>query len=275
MRSLIYKNHVPIKKLGQNFLQNKEIINQIINLININKNDNIIEIGSGLGALTFPICRIIKKMIVLEIDEDLVFFLTQSLFIKKLQIIIADIIKFDFCCFFSLQKYKKYRFIGNLPYNIATIFFLKTIKFLYNIIDMHFMFQKEVAKRLLATPGTKEYGRLSIIAQYFYKIETVINVNKFNFFPTPKVDSTFLRFTPKYFNSKYKIDKHFSVLELITRFSFQHRRKFLNNNLISLFSTKELISLDIDPYSRAENVSLIQYCKLMKYYLKRKILCLD
>ncbi|VFP81390.1 16S rRNA (adenine(1518)-N(6)/adenine(1519)-N(6))-dimethyltransferase RsmA [Buchnera aphidicola] len=268
MNDLIYKKHISIKKFGQNFLINKKIINKIIEKINFIKNDNVIEIGPGFGALTFPICSFIKKMTVLEIDENIVFFLLQSIYFKKIKVILTDVMKFNFIYFFSDKKNILYRFIGNLPYNISSCFFLSTIRYIQNIYDMHFMFQKEVANRLLASPGNKEYGRLSVIAQHFYYIKSIINVNKCNFFPIPKVDSVFLQFIPREIYPQSKIEKYFFALELITRNAFQHRRKFLNKNLSKLFSKNQLFSLGINPYVRAENIRVSQYFLLAKEFLK-------
>ncbi|VFP88007.1 Ribosomal RNA small subunit methyltransferase A [Buchnera aphidicola (Cinara piceae)] len=271
MNNRIYKEHVSIKKFGQNFLINEIIITRIIQNMNLITSNNIIEIGPGFGALTFPICNFINKMTVLEIDENIVVFLMQSIYSKKIKVLLTDVMKFNFIYFFSNKKNILYRFIGNLPYNISSCFFLSTIKYIQNIHDMYFMFQKEVANRLLASPGTKEYGRLSVIAQYFYHIKFIMYVDKVNFFPIPKVDSIFLQFIPYKLCSQNEREKYFFALEFITRLAFKHRRKFLNNNLSNLFSKNELLSLGIDPYSRAENISVSQYFLLAKKFLKIKI----
>ncbi|VAX76353.1 16S rRNA (adenine(1518)-N(6)/adenine(1519)-N(6))-dimethyltransferase RsmA [Buchnera aphidicola] len=271
MNKFIFNQHTPIKKLGQNFLKNKIIISKIINLIDLNYTDHVIEIGPGFGALTFPMCDIVDKITILEIDEKIVFFLSQCLLHDKLNIILTDAMRFDFKYFFSLKKNVIYRFVGNLPYNISTSFFLLVTKYYYNIYDMHFMFQKEVAERLLASPDTKSYGRLSIIAQCFYRIVPLLSVNKLNFFPIPKVDSIFLRFRPNNFIDSKDLLSHYTSLGIVTRISFSHRRKLLYKNLSGLFSKKELLSLNIDPYARAENIPVSQYIQLAKIFLKNKL----
>ncbi|VFP85712.1 Ribosomal RNA small subunit methyltransferase A [Buchnera aphidicola (Cinara pseudotaxifoliae)] len=269
MNRSMYTKHIPVKRFGQNFLKNKIIINKIIQKMNLSKFDYIIEIGPGLGALTFPICDIVDKITVFEIDENIIFFLLCHQYNEKMNIILTDVMQFDFRYFFSLKRGVLYRLVGNLPYNISVCFFFKMIICNLHIHDMHFMFQKEVADRLLANPGNKEYGKLSVIAQFFYKIKPITTVDKFDFFPTPKIDSVFLRFIPytnKY--NKYDIERYFFAIELITRTAFQHRRKLLKNNLSKMFSETLLLKLDIHLFSRAENVSVHQYSLLAKNFLK-------
>ncbi|WP_075433707.1 16S rRNA (adenine(1518)-N(6)/adenine(1519)-N(6))-dimethyltransferase RsmA [Buchnera aphidicola] len=267
----MYIKNRPIKRLGQNFLINKDIIDKIIQKIGLHHDDNIFEIGPGFGALTFPICDIVRfNITVLEIDKRIVFFLSKCKYSKQLNIILIDAMKFDFQLFFSLQKNILYRFIGNLPYGISTSFFLYITPYHNNILDIHFMFQKEVANRIIAKPGTKEYGRLSIMAQYFYFITPILRVQKHNFFPTPKVDSIFLKFKPYYKYNRDETLQHYSALQLITRKAFQHRRKLLYKNLSLLFSKKELLKVTINPLARAENISVHQYYLLVNYFLKRE-----
>ncbi|VFP77665.1 16S rRNA (adenine(1518)-N(6)/adenine(1519)-N(6))-dimethyltransferase RsmA [Buchnera aphidicola] len=269
MNRIMYKKHIPVKRFGQNFLKNDIIIKKIIQSMNLNNFDNVIEIGPGLGALTFPICEIIDKITVLEIDENIIFFLLCHKYNKKMNIILTDVMKFDFRYFFSLKKDVFYRLVGNLPYNISICFFLKMILYNLHIYDMHFMFQEEVAYRLLANPGHKKYGKLSVMAQFFYRITPITPVDKFDFFPKPKINSIFLRFVP--YNHKYddySIEKYFFALELITRTAFQHRRKLLKSNLSNIFSEKLLLKLNIHSFFRAENVSVYQYSLLVKNFLK-------
>ncbi|VFP83569.1 16S rRNA (adenine(1518)-N(6)/adenine(1519)-N(6))-dimethyltransferase RsmA [Buchnera aphidicola] len=268
MNRFIYKKHIPVKRFGQNFLKNKTIINKIIQKIYLNKVDNFIEIGPGLGALTFPICNIVNTITVLEIDENIISFLLQSKYSKKIKIILTDVMKFDFQYFFSLNKNILYRLVGNLPYSISTCLLIELIQYNSYIFDMNFMFQKEVACRLLATPSSKEYGKLSVLAQYFYKIIPICSIDKYNFFPNPKIDSMFLRFIPYRVHNQNQINRYFFALEKITRVAFQHRRKFLIKNLFKLFSQKTLLKFNISPFSRAEDVSVHQYSLLAKNFLK-------
>ncbi|VFP81014.1 Ribosomal RNA small subunit methyltransferase A [Buchnera aphidicola (Cinara kochiana kochiana)] len=268
MNGLIYKKHIPVKRFGQNFLKNKIIINKILQQMYLKNIDNFIEIGPGLGALTFPICNVVNKITVLEIDENIVFFLLQSKYNKKMQIILTDVMKFDFQYFFSLHENILYRLVGNLPYSISTCLLINLIQYNSYILDMNFMFQKEVACRLLAIPGSKEYGKISILAQYFYKIIPICDIDKCNFFPSPKIDSVFLRFIPYRIHNQKQINRYFFALELITRIAFQHRRKFLNKNISKLFSQQTLLKCDIHPFSRAEDVSVYQYYLLAKNFLK-------
>ncbi|VFP78074.1 Ribosomal RNA small subunit methyltransferase A [Buchnera aphidicola (Cinara cuneomaculata)] len=268
MNRFTYERHIPVKRFGQNFLKNKTIINTIIQKMHLKTIDSVIEIGPGLGALTFPICNIVEKITVLEIDENIIFLLLKSKYYKHVKMILTDVIKFDFHYFFSLNTSILYRLIGNLPYNIATCLLINLIQYNVYIFDMHFMFQKEVAHRLLAIPGNKKYGKLSVLAQYFYKIIPVLDVDRYNFFPAPKVDSVFLRFIPYNKFNQNKINRYFFALEQITRMAFQHRRKFLINNLSKLFSEKTLLKFNINPFLRAEDVSIHQYYLLAKNFLK-------
>ncbi|WP_075431753.1 16S rRNA (adenine(1518)-N(6)/adenine(1519)-N(6))-dimethyltransferase RsmA [Buchnera aphidicola] len=264
----------PNKKLGQNFLISKNIINAITTILNVQYYDRILEIGPGLGAITYPVSQIVKELIILEIDEKLIPILCQYSFKNRVRIILANAMTFDYSLFFN--KYntntdtKFLRFFGNLPYNIATEFLLYLLSYKIKIYDMHFMFQKEVALRILAQPNKKKYGRLSIIVQFFFHVKSMLSVSKFYFFPIPKVDSVFLKFSP--INNqvyKYDIKKYILAITYITQIAFQHRRKILKNSLCRLFHREELSCFGINIFQRAENISVEQYFKLTEYYIKK------
>lgn len=198
------KNFKIKKELGQNFIINKGIIKNIIKIININKYDTVLEIGSGIGLITQKFLDITKnKIYSIEIDNDLIkmlfnkfYFYQNYIFYKK------DILKCD------LSKIKNIRVIGNLPYNISVKILLKLIKFKKNIKDMHLMFQKEVAMRLSAKIGEKNWDSITVIIQYFFKVFKLFDLSSENFIPKPKVISTMIKLIP--YKKKIRVkDKNF------------------------------------------------------------------
>ncbi|XBC42412.1 MAG: 16S rRNA (adenine(1518)-N(6)/adenine(1519)-N(6))-dimethyltransferase RsmA [Buchnera aphidicola (Meitanaphis elongallis)] len=254
--------YIAKKRLGQNFLIDSDVINNIISSINPKKTDIMIEIGSGLGALTHYIYKFLNKLFLIEYDSDLVARLRLSYQnIDKITIFSKNVLEFNFV-HIEQKFYDSIRIFGNLPYNISVAILLYLFKY-NNIVDMHFMFQKEVANRLLASPGTKNYGRLSIISQYFCKMIRLFDINPTSFKPIPKVSSTFLRLVP-YKSRKYYV-KNIKNLSKVTSLAFGQRRKIVRHSLSSLFSENVLIALGIDPMLRAENISIMQYCKLSNF----------
>lgn len=261
-----FKKHLPLKKYGQNFLINKDTIKNIIKIIDPKTTETLVEIGPGLAALTKPMCELLEELIVIEIDQDLLFLLKKRSFYSKLIVFYQNALNFNFLNLFHKKK-QLIRIFGNLPYNISTsliIFLFKQIKV---IQDMNFMLQKEVAERLISTPGNKSYGRLSIISQYYCDIKILLNVSPEDFRPIPKVHSVFINLKP-HTNSPYFV-YNVNILSAITKDAFQNRRKILRHSLKNLFSEKELIKLEINSNLRAENVSVSHYCKLANYLYKK------
>ncbi|WP_343190394.1 16S rRNA (adenine(1518)-N(6)/adenine(1519)-N(6))-dimethyltransferase RsmA [Buchnera aphidicola (Mollitrichosiphum nigrofasciatum)] len=253
------------RKFSQNFLHDRNIIQNIINFINFKFKDKCIEIGPGLAALTEPICKLVEKLYVVEIDKTIVEILKKKKFFNKLIIFKDDILNFNF------DKISKdgdlIRVFGNIPYNISTPLLMHLIKF-YNIIkDIYIMLQKEVADRLSACPGNKNYGRLSIIMQYYYKIKNVFTISSNSFYPKPKVQSIFVFLKP-YINKKPYFLKNVDILSLITKLAFTQRRKCLYNSLSAIVSKDDLLKLNIQPFLRAGDISIQQYCDLANYLSK-------
>ncbi|CAL4042246.1 Ribosomal RNA small subunit methyltransferase A [Buchnera aphidicola (Phyllaphis fagi)] len=263
MNIILSKKYIFKKKFGQNFLCKNSIINKIINIIHPKKNELLIEVGPGLAALTKPICQILDNLIVIELDQELSQLLHQSSFSKKIDIFVQDMNIFNFKKV-SIQQNKLLRIFGNLPYNISVKFILYLINFRKYIFDMNFMVQKEVAERFVAHPGSKSYGRLSVITQCYYDIFVYFNVLPASFFPTPKVQSSFIKIIPKIL----PLYPHNQVndLNIITSESFKQRRKILQNSLSSIFKKEILLYLGINPLLRAENVSVFDYCKLANFF---------
>ncbi|CAL4042463.1 Ribosomal RNA small subunit methyltransferase A [Buchnera aphidicola (Pemphigus populi)] len=265
-RMKYFRSHRPNKKLGQHFLIEKDIINQIVKHINPKLQDNIVEIGPGLAALTQPMCEFLEELYVIELDTDLVNYLLETSFAKKLKIFASNAINFNFLDIFN-KKNKNIRIFGNLPYNISIQLILYLFKSCSIIEDMHFMFQKEVAYRLSASPGNKCYGRLSVITQYYCDVIPLLTVFPNSFLPTPKIDSVFVRLIPHVTFPVFIND--IKVLEKITNEAFGQRRKILRHSLSKFFNVETLIKLGVNPTLRAENVTVSQYLKLA-YYLIMK-----
>ncbi|QCI23696.1 16S rRNA (adenine(1518)-N(6)/adenine(1519)-N(6))-dimethyltransferase RsmA [Buchnera aphidicola (Macrosiphoniella sanborni)] len=261
-----YKNIFPIKKFGQNFLINQKIVQSIITIINPKKKQILLEIGPGLGALTKPICRFLEKLIVIEIDPNILFFLKKELFYPKLIVFCQDALKFDYKYIFN-QNNKLIRIFGNLPYNISTLLITHLFQNINIIQDMNFMLQREVAERLVAVPGNKNYCRLSIIAQYYCNIKILLYIQPENFYPIPKVHSVFVNLTPHIHSPYFVYD--INLLSSITKNAFQNRRKILRHSLKIFFSEKDLVQLEINPNLRAENISIIKYCQLANNLYKK------
>lgn len=251
--------HRARKRFGQNFLQDQHIIHSILHAIHPQAADKMVEIGPGLGALTKPLLASVDELIAIEIDTDLIAHLNQlAKDGKKLRLIHADALTFDFS---SLGQ--SLRLIGNLPYNISTPLIIRLLKRVACIQDMHFMLQKEVVDRLAAQPGTKDYGRLSVMAQYYCDVTSLFMVPPQAFNPEPKVNSAIVRLVP-HPTSPYP-EIAFSDLENLVATAFGMRRKTLANNLKPLLSAQALTRLGINPQYRPEQISVIEYVNIAKF----------
>ncbi len=257
------------KRFGQHFLHDPNIINQIIQHIQPEKDDIIVEIGPGPGALTIPLITHLKQLHVIEIDRDWAARLPGSLAIhnpgsqNKLVLHNQDVLKFNFKQISS--KPESIRLVGNLPYNISTPIMFHLVRYSHLIKDMVFMFQKEVAQRICAAPNQHAYGRLSVMMQYFFETQIIMQLAPGAFKPPPKVDSAIVRFTPK--RHQQTVDA--AILKLITTTAFNQRRKTIRNTLKKLFTEQQLIEAGINPALRPENLSLEQYIQLCQLYQQR------
>ena len=248
--------HTPRKRFGQNFLIDNQVINQIISTIAPKSDDNIIEIGPGKGALTLPLSEYLNHLNVIEIDHDLVSILSAQNN-KKITIHTADALTFDFNLFS-----KKIRIVGNLPYNISSPLLFHLLSYRENIIDMTFMLQKEVVERIVAPPGTKTYGRLSVVIQAFFDTELMFIVPKESFEPQPKIESAILYLKTK----STPLVQNLKPLEEIVKLAFSQRRKTLKNCLKSVLNQSQT---DIDLSQRAEMLSVENFVTLMNDYEKQ------
>ncbi|MGJ8681559.1 16S rRNA (adenine(1518)-N(6)/adenine(1519)-N(6))-dimethyltransferase RsmA [Paraglaciecola sp.] len=251
--------HTARKRFGQNFLHDNYVIDQIVSAIAPQKGQHMVEIGPGLGALTEPVCELLDSLTVVELDRDLAQRLRTHPFIaRKLNIIEADALKFDFSEIMLDEK--PLRIFGNLPYNISTPLMFHLFSFANKVQDMHFMLQKEVVNRLAAVPGNKNYGRLSVMAQYHCQVIPVIQVPPGAFNPPPKVDSAVVRLIPHKEKPVSLINE--SSLHTVCAKAFNQRRKTIRNSLKECITEQQLIDLGINPELRAENLSLQQYAQI-------------
>lgn len=254
--------HIPRKRFGQNFLIDQTIIQNIIDCLDLQPNDHWLEIGPGQGALTVPLLNKGIRLDVVELDRDLVALLKKKLgHHNQLQIHNEDALKFDISKLTDTDN--KLHIVGNLPYNISTPLLFHLLASAPYINDMHFMLQKEVVDRICAEPGKKQYGRLSVMAQYYCQPEALFEVPPESFNPPPQVTSTIIRLIP-YQQPPVSIDD-FSLFSLIVTQTFSMRRKTLRNSLRSRLKEEHFSLLQIDPNKRAENVSLEEFARLSNF----------
>ena len=249
-------SHQPRKRFGQNFLVDQQVINQIVSTISPHIDDNIVEIGPGKGAITFPLLELLNHLSVIEIDRDLVSLL-ESKIDNKLTIYQSDVLSFDFS-----QMKQNLRVIGNLPYNISSPLLFHLLTFREHVIDMTFMLQKEVVDRIVASPGSKTYGRMSVMMQAFYEVELMFVVPKESFEPQPKIESAILYLKTR----KKPLVKNSKILEEIVKIAFSQRRKTLRNCLKSVLTQSQT---EIDLSQRAEMLSIENFVTLMNDYEKQ------
>jgi len=252
-------SHQPRKRFGQNFLRDEAVIHAIVQAIAPRADDHLVEIGPGQGALTRYLLTECGRLDLVELDRDLVVWLRDHFGGREhLRIHASDALKFDFA---ALSGGEKLRIVGNLPYNISTPLLFHLFDQSDAIADMHFMLQKEVVERLCAAPGGKDYGRLSVMAQYRCRMESLMDVPPESFYPPPKVTSSVIRLVP---HESRRIEVAPAVLNRVVVAAFAQRRKTLRNALHGLFDENELRALDVDPGARAETLALEDYVRLAR-----------
>jgi 16S rRNA (adenine1518-N6/adenine1519-N6)-dimethyltransferase len=264
--------HRARKRFGQNFLVDNSVINHIVDSIQPQEEDVMIEIGPGLGAMTRPLLSRLNKLNVIELDRDIIPKLLINCSItdpenrNKLLINEADVLKFDFAAFYSQQKTdqlssaKKLRIVGNLPYNISTPVLFHLLNYRHLIHDMHFMLQKEVVDRIVAVPGNKLYGRLSVMLQTFCQAQSLFEVPPYAFEPAPKVNSAILRLQP---DSQFEDQvSDFSSYEKLVRQAFSQRRKTLKNTLKNFCTVEQIEQANLSGSQRAEELSAKDFVAL-------------
>ncbi|MCX2983361.1 16S rRNA (adenine(1518)-N(6)/adenine(1519)-N(6))-dimethyltransferase RsmA [Halieaceae bacterium IMCC14734] len=248
--------HRARKRFGQNFLTDAGVIRQIARAINPRPDQHVVEIGPGKGALTTELVDSAGQLDVIELDRDLVPLLQQRFAnADNLTVHSADALSFDYA---QLQQAQQpLRVVGNLPYNISTPLIFHLLQYVGLITDMHFMLQLEVVKRLSASPGSKAWGKLGVMAQYHCQVDSLFEVPPHAFSPAPKVQSAIVRLQPKPAGSTDAITE--ARLRRVVSTAFAQRRKTLRNTLRDLVSVQQLESVGIEPGARAETLSLDQF----------------
>ena len=249
--------HIARKRFGQNFLTDKFVLDAIIEAINPEPGQAMVEIGPGLAAMTALILKRLPHMHVVELDRDLVVRLEKAFPREKLTIHSGDALKFDFGQI-PVPEGQKLRVVGNLPYNISSPLLFHLAEFAHLIEDQHFMLQKEVVERMVAAPGSKVYGRLSVMLQWRYDMSLLFIVPPTAFDPPPKVDSAIVRMIP----TRRKLACDGATLEAVVTKAFSQRRKVIRNCVAGMFTEAQLVEAGIDPQTRPETVGLEQYVAL-------------
>jgi len=254
--------HQARKRFGQNFLVDDQIIHSIVRAIGPKASDNLVEIGPGQGAITSLLLAACPQLQVVELDRDLIPMLRQKFArFPHLRIHEADALAFDFG---QLAPAGPLRVVGNLPYNISTPLLFHLLSYEGLIRDMHFMLQKEVVDRMAAEPGSKDYGRLSIMCQYHCEVEFLFEVGPQCFRPAPKVDSAIVRLVPH--RQRPWVADDPMLLDILVKTAFQQRRKTLRNALKQWLPDDAVLEqLCIDPRQRPENLDVRDYVNLANY----------
>ncbi|SEL73591.1 16S rRNA (adenine1518-N6/adenine1519-N6)-dimethyltransferase [Pseudoxanthomonas sp. GM95] len=250
---------LPAKKaLGQHFLHERHYIDNIVLAVNPKPGDTLVEIGPGQGAITFPLLRKHGSLTAIEFDRDLIAPLTEAAKgVGDLTIIHRDVLSVDFT---DLAAGGKLRLVGNLPYNLSSPILFHALDHAAAITDMHFMLQKEVVDRMAAGPGSKVYGRLSVMLQAYCDVTPLFVVPPGAFRPPPKVDSAVVRMVPKAPSQIAVRDP--KRLEAVVRAAFGQRRKTLRNALSSVCDTDMIEAAGIRPESRAEQIEVADFIAL-------------
>ena len=252
------QGHKARKRFGQNFLHDVHWIGRIAKAVAAHPGDSIIEIGPGQAALTRELIAGAGHVRAVEIDRDLAAWLKET-FPQTLDLVEADALKLDWT---QVCPGKSLRIVGNLPYNISSPLLFHLLTVADRVIDQHFMLQKEVVDRMVAAPGSKVYGRLSVMLQYRYRMQKMFDVPPGAFTPAPKVTSSIVRMIPKKSEEILPVDwEHFSE---IVAAAFNQRRKTLRNALSKLMTEETIRQTGIDPALRAEALSVEDFVKLAR-----------
>jgi 16S rRNA (adenine1518-N6/adenine1519-N6)-dimethyltransferase len=253
--------HTARKRFGQNFLVSHGVIQKIISAVAPRDGDTVVEIGPGLGALTYPLLEHIKHLHVVEIDRDLIARLRDRVPEEQLSIYEGDALEFDFS---TLKGDGRLKIVGNLPYNISSPLLFHLAGFAELVYDMHFMLQKEVVDRMVAAPGSGDFGRLSVMLQYRFQMARLFIVPPGSFNPPPKVDSAVVRMIPIDF-AKVGADStahdHAHFAKLVAT-AFSQRRKMLRNTLRELCTEQQMLDAGITPTARAEEIGVAEFVRL-------------
>ena len=259
------QQHQARKRFGQNFLSDPNIIRKIIDAIRPEPGERLVEIGPGLGAMTEPLMARLDHLHVVEIDRDLIARLKEKHSPEVLTIHEGDALKFDFGSL--VADGASLRVAGNLPYNISTPILFHLASFAERVKDMTFMLQKEVVMRMVAEPGTEEYGRLSVMLQYRFNMGRLFDVPPGAFRPAPKVMSSIVRMVPRPVAECTATDE--DLLGRIVTAAFGQRRKTLRNTLRDYMDETDFAALGIDPGLRGEKLDVATFVRIANHVAAR------
>jgi 16S rRNA (adenine1518-N6/adenine1519-N6)-dimethyltransferase len=256
----------PKKALGQHFLLHPHQARRIVAALNLQSEDTVLEIGAGLGALTVFLAQAARQVIALERDPELARFLQEDLFPETpgVEVVCQDVLEFDILQT-SLKASRPLAIVGNLPYQITSPLLFRLIEVRSAIDRAVLMMQQEVGARLLASPGTKDYGVLSVLGQYYFRVTRLFSLSPGNFFPPPQVDSVVVRLLPGLLDPPAQEE---TLLHQLIKTAFGHRRKTLNNTLVAHAATfglsqdamrALLVELGIDLKRRGETLSEAEF----------------
>jgi len=251
--------HVARKRFGQNFLVDAQVIGDIVGAVAPEREDLVVEIGPGLGALTEPLLQRLDHLHVVEIDRDIVARLRQRFSPGRMTIHEGDALAFDFGELAGAAG-QKLHVVGNLPYNISTPLLFHLARYADRVHDMHFMLQKEVVERMVAAPGTADYGRLSVMLQYRFVMDWLLDVPPESFDPAPKVDSAVVRLIPRHREELTVRDE--ARFAALVAAAFSQRRKMLRNTLKGVVDLALLEKIGIASTARAEELPVSDYIRL-------------
>lgn len=254
------------KRFGQHFLHDKQIINRIVAAIGPAADDRLVEIGPGQGALTTPLLDQVNRLSVIEIDRDLIVDLEQrAAQDARLEVIAGDALRLDYAAL-ATRRGGPLRLVGNLPYNISSPLLFALLSSPAPIVDMHFMLQKEVIDRMVAKPGSRDYGRLSVAIAARADAAALFDVGPGAFNPPPRVMSSVVRLTPR--PPAFAIDD-MKVFDQILAAAFNQRRKTLRKSLSRYVSADELADCGVDPMQRPEQLGAAAFAALANHVSQR------
>jgi 16S rRNA (adenine1518-N6/adenine1519-N6)-dimethyltransferase len=256
--------HRPRKRFSQNFLIDEGAIAGIVQAVAPRPADRMVEIGPGLEALTRPLAQVVRPLHVVEIDRDIVAHLRAAWTPERLVVHEGDALEFDFAALGP-----QLRVVGNLPYHISTPILFHLAEAAHALFDIHVMLQAEVVERIVSAPGGSEYGRLSVMLQYRFEMEKVLDVSAEAFRPAPKVESAVVRMIPRTGAWRQAADR--KVLEATVAMAFSQRRKTLRNTLGGVLAAQDFESLGIDPQARAQTLSVEDFVRIADYRTRRSV----
>jgi len=261
-------NARPKKSFGQHFLHDSRYIDRIVTAMAPRGSDFVLEIGPGEGALTLPLLAAAGKLTAIELDTDLIPALqARAAGVGQLQVVHADVLKVDFTALAQRHGVDRLRIAGNLPYYISSPILFHCVEHVDAITDMHFMLQKEVVDRMAAEPGSKVYGRLSVMLQLACRVEPLFTVPPEAFRPPPKVESAVVRLVPLAPEDRHDADP--GDVHAVVKAAFAQRRKTLNNALKQLMDTEAIRRAGVEPGARAETLAPGDFVRLAKIHGNR------